>query len=49
MGGNMMSNRKQIPLRTIAEAIDEVFPGWTQFLNTKTGEIVSLSDPMEIP
>lgn len=45
----MMSNRKRIPLRTIAEAIDETFSGWTQFLNTKTGEIVSLSDPAEIP
>ena len=44
-----MPNRKQIPLQTIAEAIDNTFSGWTQFLNTKTGEIVSLSDPVEVP
>lgn len=44
-----MPNRKHIPLQTIAEAIDNTFSGWTQFLNTKTGEIVSLPDPTEIP
>ena len=44
-----MPKTKRIPLRTIAEAIDEAFSGWTQFLNTKTGEIVSLSDPVVFP
>ena len=37
---------KTIDIKTIADELECCFDGWNQFLNTETGEIVSLSDGM---